>query len=645
MNVGKKSKMYDEESKTLPVTFVQQIMQHDSCVAIPEMKAIPQGPNPSYYIAIRDMQSQNEYMHPIPLPTLQNYQIHFINCPLMRSCDMSTEIKSFPPLKPPGEMGMGHVSMELVKFECGKLFKVTAVCSPSAGNVTIFVQSPPLPMSQPHYDEMYPTSMDKRFCLMRYAILALAKDAQMDLSLQENKDIGDGMNDDEKKDAVLQHGGSVIKSSGTCTYILSGACNMHEIERTAATVSLPLVFKYLYFLQFNLEQDMEITYHIMAPNKFAYMVHLPNVAGWKIYYQVNMSASFPSLQYAFAESQTFQDILGKIPRRNYSELAMTNLFSQMTLASRSLGKTSLVLDKIATALSFSSGKIKQNIQEKSAADPSPLLSALPSDIFQLEMMLQGMKILEKEIVQQRKEYHTFTSIQTAKPLLHYLVSFFSNNVIIGSGRANQAKPPHMSAETILGISLQVFESCVRNVWDRLSADSDKKRVPLLLSTLGTDSKDCYVYIDPAYIPVILNGCMHCPPSTWWEILASNCRVQDPSGTAAVSTCLCTTWLFHGDKYSAYFPHMLFFGQAFLDQEAAARQAQWEALIERACVPYSELAIARDTYKLLCVEDKARYKQNPDRSLMKYRRPDYCRAVAYLMLLGNPKNMFADIKPM
>ena len=34
MNVGKKSKMYDEESKTLPVTFVQQIMQHLSLIHI-----------------------------------------------------------------------------------------------------------------------------------------------------------------------------------------------------------------------------------------------------------------------------------------------------------------------------------------------------------------------------------------------------------------------------------------------------------------------------------------------------------------------------------------------------------------------------------------------------------------------------------
>ena len=96
-----KSKMYEEESRTLPAQFVQQIMQDDSCVAVPLMNSIT-GTGKLYYIAIRDMQTQQEYMHPTPLSSLDNYQIHFLNCPLLRAYDMSTEIKSFPSLKSPG---------------------------------------------------------------------------------------------------------------------------------------------------------------------------------------------------------------------------------------------------------------------------------------------------------------------------------------------------------------------------------------------------------------------------------------------------------------------------------------------------------------------------------------------------------------
>lgn len=666
-----KSKMYDEESWKMPITIVQKIMQHESCVAIPMMQ--PVTTQKLYYVAIRDMDTQQEYMHPDPIASLDNYQVHFLNCPLLRACDMSVEIKAFPLLKNPGEMGMGPVSMELVKFKSGKLLKITAVASPGEDNITVFMESPPLPMNESQYHQMYPTSMDKRFCLMRYSMLSLAEDVGMDLEPHDAKDISVGLSTEERKDIELQHGKDVLAGNGVRTYVLSGSCSMYEREPTAATVSLPMVLKYLYFLQFNLDRsDTDLTYHIMAPNKFVYMVHLPNVAGWKIYYQVNMNASYEALQYAFAESQSLADITRMMRHQTTSDSIVSNMLGRMTLNMMTL-KSSLVLDKLLRSLGVS----KQTLQDSSSQENQPPGGGRKGkkrekvEAFQSEMRMEGLKLLEKDILQLQAEYRTLNAMQEARPLLQYLISFFTT---LGLNRTNHqaallqvSVPAMMTTHQILAISLEAFQGCVEAVWDDCKKPDDQQddvaHVQEFLEILRTRAKDCFAFMNADYIPIILNGCMRCPPKAWWEIIANNCSVHDPlpAPPVNINACLCSTLLYASHMYATYFPSSLFWDP----KESMSKkkvQEKWEEVLSNALLPNSAVLIAKNCFTKLCTFDKDRFvvdhpeivvvdgAASPDVKLkiseMKQKRKkDYCMAISYLMLRGNAEADIANLKIM
>ena len=635
VSITQKKKLYQEENWSLPVRVVQQIMQDETSMVLPPLDAADEPASTAYWIAIADMDTQQEYIHPEPLKSLANYQIYFLNsCDLMKNIDFANEMggELFPPLKPPGKNGMGPVTMELIRLpSCGKLFKVTVVAAPKNGNLTLYVKSPPLPTTYPDYTALCTTSMQRRACLRHYAMLGLARGSQMHIHHTQQEEPAQDKKEMSKmiQDAILRHGDAAVQNKGMHCDIISGVCTMHELERTAASVSLPLVLKYLCFLQFNLEEDAPFSYHIMAPNKCSYMVHIPNVGGWEVYYQVNMNASLEALEFAFAESQSpGTDRLQLSQKNEKSEAFVSRLFQNLSLQPY---EKSVLLSKNIFAKIMNQ---KNQIEQKYAAD---VVHADPSvwdaNTFYDMMQLKGMDFLQQDILSRGQVYDTYSSVQKAKPLLRYLSAFFQGNV---------KKEDHISMprETILHIALDAFMGAVGDTWDNIKAK--KTKTESFLQLLANDKKDAYLSVDTAYLPFMIKACLDCPSVVWWQRLVQHVQANnnnDPAsgdGGTRPSTLLCTTFLFHSSKFSSFFPRALL-----------TTEGNWEQAIDQACMANEELNNAKNAYITLCNADKkgGRYKnqlltpeENDER-----KRFDYCSAIAYLMLLGNAEDKLKAMK--
>ena len=656
-------RMYEEEKRTLPVKLVQEIMQDEICAVLPALKEVQEPKISLFYIALRDMDTQQEYMYPEPLDTLVNYQVYFLSCNLMKNIDFTRETEPFPLLRPPGKNGMGPVTLETFRLpSCNKIFQITVVSAPATqdGNITIFVKSPPLPITYAHFTALYPSSMERRACLRHYAMLGLALASNM------GSRKGGGLSTvppmtahmtELLQDAVLQHGDSAVQSKGLHYDILSGVCKMYDVQCTAASSSLPLVLKYLSFLQFNLEEDASFTYHIMAPNKFSYMVHIPDLGGWEIYYQLNMCTSLEALEYAFAESKTPSVDRLRIPQDEKStELFISDLFrKRLSLDPFRFEKSALLsqgmLEKIF--------KQRKLLQDKQSGNNNTNVGLHPADwdpdTFYDMMQIKGMDFLQRDILNKGEVYATFYSVQKARPLLQGMLSFFaarrrtsSVHSAIPFPAVNTANLPDV--ETILQIALDCFIGCVGDVWDHIpvpnEAQQPEKKAELILQMLSKQKKDSYLSIQNAYIPIILRACMECPPISWWERTLNHLQITDSTADklpVPPSTLICTTFLFHTSKFASYFPSPFF----LTHHDSQEDQGWWEHLVEEASISKPELSVAKEAYLSLCVETKDRYKHPifTQEENAQSRRLDYCYAIAYLMLVGNAQERIKAIKIM
>lgn len=269
-----------------------------------------------------------------------------------------------------------------------------------------------------------------------------------------------------------------------------------------------------------------------------------------------------------------------------------------------------------------------------------------------------MKILEKEIVQLQSEHRTLNDMHNTKPLLQYLVSFFTTlGLNSHTNHHGQAPPQGMTTNKILSIALEALYGCVEITWNDVelehTASNAETMVNAFLDRLRVDAKDCFAFLQVEYIPVILNSCMRCPPRTWAKIIAPNCTFHDPTPNGTdLSICICTTLLFHTSKFSTHFPSKLFW-DGDLDKKAA--QAKWEDLLVDAAIPGTDVMIAHNYFFELCTVDKTRFavklldgseeSKKEAIEMKNERKMAYCRAISYLMLKGNSEVQMALIKAM
>jgi hypothetical protein len=613
--------LYEDERWPMPIGMVQKIMQDESCITLPSLKPLPKKPPPLFYVSLKDMDNGKEYMHPELLDTLQDYQLHFLDCPLLKNVDLTRETEPFPMLPLPIEEGMGPVSMATFTMRCGKTFKVTAVPGTNLGNVVIYVNSPPLPADQAACNLLYPTSMARRACLRHFAMLGIAHGSG--IPVQHVVPATQAADQEAMIDAMQMHGKGAVQCSGQRYDILSGVCQMYELEHTAVTLSLPLVLKHLHFLQFNLDQETTFTYHVMAPTKFAYMVRIPNLGGWEIYYQVNMSAPLKAMEFAYAESRKAANPSNRmrIPSDENSEAFISSLFRGMDLPH------STIVDHEKSILLSQDLMKRINLQLRvlSLDLAGKVVSAQPKEwlpeIFYIKMQEKGMEFLKKDILDKTVQMAERLSIQTSRPLLQYLLLQCSLEPIpLSMPRAV------LPIGFVLHTMLQAFMGCVGDVYDFCKPENKQvEKVSNFITLLKTTKQKSFASVDQKFLPIILKSCMECPPMSWWERTQNSLLITNWDSTEVTpSVYICTTFLYHTQKFSSYFPAGLF---------PQLQPKQWGALVSEACRTKDELHKAKETCNALCTLNPSRFRKADPSEEKSQRRYEYCLAVAYLMLRG------------
>ena len=634
----KKRFMYQEERWALPAKAVQQIMQNETCTVLPPL--FTPCLKKQFYVVLKDVDTQQEYMHPDPVKTLDSYQLHFFDCYLLKTVDLTKETDTFPPLHIPGENGMGPVTLETFHLKnSGRTFSVSAFAAPEALNdITIFVKSPDLPLKYENFQALYTTSIERRACLRHFAMLGLATAYNMQITPMQAPSIPPEMQE-MAKDAALQHGDDAVQNSkGVYHNVLSGVCPMHQLERTAASVSLPVVIQNLFFLQFNLD-DTPVRYHILAPNKFAYMVHVPNLGGWEIYYQVNMNAPLQALQYAFLGSLEDSILNSRSAQRfDKTEAFVSSLFAAMSL--RAQEKSELISKMMISKILDQKQKLADALKAKPTAMSEPKDWA--ADVFYDKMLIKGMEFLQKDILNQTKIYQNYTSMQDARPLLQYLLTFYENRGLVYAQPNGQ--PPVLSQPfsvvKILKIALQACMGCLEDVWKEFASGADiPAKVKGFLDILQQNPDAPSPFIQTEIIPIVIRACMQCPSTNWYEHASH--LLGNPQGlpkTSSVSVQLARTFLHNSENFESFFPYDLFFDPALKIKD---KKKMWIERVKQACMEDQTLAQAKQLYVALQTLQADRY----DPADEKKREMDYCMAVGYSMLTCNHDKKFNDIQPM
>ncbi len=133
---------------------------------------------------------------------------------------------------------------------------IKAPPSPDSAVVFHLLTSTPLPVHHTLFENLLLTSTQRKACLTQYAMLALLDQLGLPSTASNSEDSILHSESEEDMSMVqrltLEHGTRIFQGVGTKGYQVSGWFEMHEEERTAASVSLPLLLKHLHFLQYAL---------------------------------------------------------------------------------------------------------------------------------------------------------------------------------------------------------------------------------------------------------------------------------------------------------------------------------------------------------------------------------------------------------
>lgn len=580
--IGKTRRMnYYEENSLLQKEAALRIMQDDNALTLPQLKPLSEDFTESEFLMVlRDLHTNREYMHPEAVKSLSNWHCFFVDCPLMQGIDFTSSSASFPSnLSPPPED-----SAVLVRTFCvqNRAFKLTVTRAPPSdeGRSVVFyaLTASPLPVHYAVFESVCQTSEQRKACLGQYAGLSLLECKGVKVTASPVETPAE-LNVEQLS---LEHGPQIFHGVGTKTYRVSGWFDMHEAERTSASCSLPLLLQHLCHLQYNLRGPVH--YHIKAPNKYAYMVWLRNVAGLEIYMQVNMHASLAAMQNAFASSPPLSR------RQPYHHNDGSSFMSS------SLLQKTHFLESIQKQL---------NVLHASAADPS----ALDEDAFVEHMKYTGLNILLNEIVSETSHQKRLQDRQMARKVLEKLLP-------------SPGLSGALSLDECLKAAYMACMGIAMDVWENLdAADKPTAFIHLLSKDLG--NTHYYRIKDVALVPLLIRSCLDCNPFKWWERFLPLCELQGPKKgleeDSHKSGYLCTSLLFHSAKYSRFFPAVF-----------ADASINWEKAVEDACIADSDLGKIKEAYETLVLA--------PSKDDENGQKLIYVRAVTYLMLLGKGDNL-------
>ena len=588
---------YYEESASIAEETALRIMQDDSSLALPAIKplVLTEPGSSGYFLVLRDLQTNREYMHPEAVASLDNWHCFFVDCPLMQGLDFVSPLTShsaFPlNLSPPSTDSAVMVRTFNMRDRSFKLTVTRAPPSDEGSPIVCYVLTTSvLPVNYAVFERACGTSVQRKACMARFAVLPLLESKGLQIET-----VSKGMPEDA--DALLlhqlslEHGPQIFHGMSTKGYQGSGWFSMHEREATAGSSSLPLLLKHLSFLQYTLKGPVH--YCIKAPNKYAYMVWLRDVGGLEIYFQVNMHASLPAMQNAFAGSSAPPGG-GKI----YT--------SSMQRGNSSLLQKNHLLETI-----------REQMDQLRGVIPSLELDTLNENDFVAHMKYTGLDIMRRAM-----ESESITQQRAAdnKVARRVLESFSA-----GSGATERP-----SLGEVLKTACLVLMGIVIDAWDNLSTVEEKDRPAALIALLAKELGDTHYcrFKDIALLPVLVSSCMDCSPYKWWERFATLCEIQGPKKASIQenekSAYLCASILYHQGKYSRLFQLDLGTGE------------EWSKRVEDACGSDTELAAMKESYEGLL-------KSRLDDVNEGVRRLHYVRAVAFIMLVGEGSEKLQRLK--
>ena len=644
---------YQDESWALPAAIVKEIMQDETCVALPPLRPLATGVAPRFLVSLRDLQSQQEYTHPKPITSLQNYNLYFINCYLLADVNLLAEHNPFPSLTQPGVNGAGPVTFALMRLQGGlRLFRVIVVqAPPEDANIAIMARSPPLPTGILQFYSNCETSPERKSCLRHFAISGIARSfglkvEQKNVAPASASTAADAELADLMVGAQLVHGAGAQQEIGARYDVITGACHMHELERSAASVSLPLVLRYLYFLQFNLDDD-PCAYQILAPTKTSYMVRIHSLGGWEVFFLVNMNAMWEACQGAF------QPFRSRVPapctalgQYQNAEAFVSSLFQRMHVTSVA-DRTELLRDTFVQLIQAQLRAVQTELNGLSGGPPPADEVRWTPEAFYLKMQQRGMQSVQRELLDKKSVYGDYVEMERARPLLGYLAMHAKGLGLRGRPTPQIDVPnlQQLSVDRILSMALVAFTHCVRDAWNKNPPPSGPPNTVdhanHFLNFLQ-ETEEAYVSIDYELLPIILQSCTACPCSAWWERTVAHLVPRGDAkhilrSGACRSVLICNTFLHHSQHFTSFFPKGLFPKLSGLDK--------WASLLDEVCEsrPTQKLGEAMANYERVQLVDPQFAATYGSREGIQ-RRHHYCTALALGMLYGRSNSTFlANIK--
>ena len=257
------------------------------------------GPPPArFLITVRNLRTDEQYMHPTPVDTLAGWQRYFLEQPIFRKINFAKET-FFPDLAAPVAR-----AFEITRFNRGgdpfaaivTRAAPTAAVQPSLTTdwVQVYMCPPPLPMDHNAFLAVAENSSHlRRAYAFHLAACAMALQSNLE-SMAIAPPGAPGIVDDY--DPSLLHGDRVLLANSMFYFRYAGSFAPAHIETTTGSEVIPHVLQFARFLQPLVDPKTPVHYDIVQAHRYGYMFQIQSVGGWRIMGSVNMYASFDELR-------------------------------------------------------------------------------------------------------------------------------------------------------------------------------------------------------------------------------------------------------------------------------------------------------------------------------------------------------------
>jgi hypothetical protein len=260
--------------------------------------------NITYFVAVRNTHTDEQFMHPDAMDNLSDWFVHFREHSIFSIIDHELNFP-VPKLKQPT---FGSNAWEHTRFRhttkngvttewdiivtLGILDDKRRTPNGDGDIVDMCIISPPIPNGADAYMSICTTSFAKYEATVR---LACIEQANLVLNFGRSDDvestahdIKNPTSDAARRAAIID--GSHSPSNNEVQTSLYASFASYKREASAGSCVIPLILKHASFI-LPCIQTGDCKYTVLQPHKFGYIVQIEDVAGWRILASVNMTVS------------------------------------------------------------------------------------------------------------------------------------------------------------------------------------------------------------------------------------------------------------------------------------------------------------------------------------------------------------------